>query len=603
MSSAADADKVTQLLSLLPSLISMARSSLIWGVDLERQDKGTEAVIQKFLKAHSTLPSLQTSRTALSLTKALEWQRLTRPDSCMKQALTIVAEAAVARITRLEDRNVLWVMVDERIIRSFSSSYEDFMSHKGLTHLGLAVMETLARQIIADVCAGNTESDQGAICIVEFKLAPAPAVRLQTRSFRDHVILRLSGLLSSLVRHYPSLIEEFYVINPSEEYLLGLDVPDRFLAHTTLLPSREDLAHYLGEAVPLDYGGKSPPLVEHDCLIRSESAAQQKEKYGLSKLQEVEPDPDTSVAINEAGQDEVANTESSPPSQPGLRLIFSEEIGPPTIILDPEDLKTASELCPGKMGARIVWAESDMLVKYGPGVRLAEAEAMHLVSHNTSIAIPKLLSAYILDGVAYIVMSYEKGEPFQDYWDCASDLQQQHVLHQLQDYVTQMRSITGEFIGGIDSSCCRDGIFEGGWGDYQLYQYGPYASEAEFNEGIVQALRDRLPPQSRGKEESFDSDFFNAEYILYQTVRELRGHAIVFSHGDLHTGNMLIRSDGTVVVLDWGLAGYWPEYWEFYRAMFNPPWRSAWDRMVEKFIPPYYVEYSIMKKVFGTVWN
>lgn len=97
--------------------------------------------------------------------------------------------------------------------------------------------------------------------------------------------------------------------------------------------------------------------------------------------------------------------------------------------------------------------------------------------------------------------------------------------------------------------------------------------------------------------------FFNSEYMLYQTVRGLKPHRIVFTHGDLHPGNLIVWADGTAVLLDWGLAGFWLEYWEFYHALFNPPWRASWDRMVKKLIPPFYVEHSVIKRVFGTVWN
>ncbi|OJK04279.1 hypothetical protein ASPACDRAFT_1877681 [Aspergillus aculeatus ATCC 16872] len=569
-----DAEKVTQLYSQLPSLISKARHSLIWGVDLEQGGQGTEAIIRKFLRAYSILPSLQISRASQSLRRTLEWQRFNRAET-MNEALAIVKESGIAHITRLQGKFVLWVIIDERVIKGFASSYEEFMTRKGLMHLGLAVMESLAKLEIQEVCTGEPISDQAAACVIEFRLASMPAAQPQRMPFRDMIIQKPNDLVSSIDLHYPSLLDIFYVINPSEEYLLTLGVPDRFLAHTTLLSHREDLVHYLGKAVPVEYGGEGEALLDGDYLVGTELTEQNRQSPGqitASEGQEVDSQTVPGVGAVQTAQVN-ADITGSGPREP--TLIFSEKIGPPTIILDPEDLKSATELCPRKMGARIVWADDDMLVKYGHGVRLAEAEAMHLVSSRTSIPIPKLLSAYILDGVGHI----------------------------LQDYVTQMRSIIGRFIGGIDSSPCRDGIFEGGYGQYESYRYGPYASEPEFNEGVVQALRDRLPPESRVEVNRPDSAFFTREYIMYQTVRGLRGHSIVFTHGDLHPGNLLVRADGVVVVLDWGLAGYWPEYWEFYRAMFNPPWRPVWDRMIENFIPPYYVESEIMKKVFGIVWN
>ncbi|KJK66617.1 Phosphotransferase enzyme family protein [Aspergillus parasiticus SU-1] len=272
------------------------------------------------------------------------------------------------------------------------------------------------------------------------------------------------------------------------------------------------------------------------------------------------------------------------PEEPKLRLIYSEDIGPPTFILDPEDLKDTEDLLPDRMDACLAWADTDMLVKFGHGVHLAEAEALHLVSKRTTIAAPKLLSAYILDGTGYIIISYEHGTPFEQYWDNTSETEHQRILAQLTDYVQQMRAIEGSFIGGLDHSPCRDGVFEGGYGDHTKYSYGPYESES-FNEGMVQALRDWLPAKLLESENDPQSNFWASEYILQQTVRGLKGHKIVFTHCDLHGGNMLVRYDSTVVLLDWGLSGFWPECWEFYRAIFNPPWRTPWDRMVEDLSP------------------
>ncbi|KAB8224489.1 kinase-like domain-containing protein [Aspergillus novoparasiticus] len=359
-----------------------------------------------------------------------------------------------------------------------------------------------------------------------------------------------------------------YIIYPSPEYLAILDVPEYLLRNTILLQKPEDLALHLSPDIPAKYGGNRSAQNEPEGESNGDSSTEEKESVQQC---------------------------TTSPEEPKLRLIYSEDIGPPTIILDPEDLKDAEDLLPDKMGARLAWADTDMLVKFGHGVRLAEAEALHLVSKRTTIAVPNLLSACILDGTGYITISYEPGTPFEQYWDNASETEHQRILAQLTDYVQQTRGIEGNFIGAPDHSPCRDGVFEGGYGDHTKYSYGPYESE-------VQALRDRLPGKLLQSENDPESNFWASEYILHQTVRGLKGHKIVFTHGDLHECNMLVRSDGTVVLLDWGLSGFWPEYWEFYRAMFNPPWRTSWDRMVERFILPYYVEYDVMKKIFGTIW-
>jgi len=215
-----------------------------------------------------------------------------------------------------------------------------------------------------------------------------------------------------------------------------------------------------------------------------------------SKTQSDSTAVSTIIKTPEAEKEIPTSLRNPKPMEEEPRLVYSETIGPPSIILDPDDLQTTVGLCPGKMGASLTFADSDMIVKYGHGVRLAEAEALHLVSTCTTIAAPKLLSAYILDGTGYIIMSYEQGEPLEHYWR-VSEGEQNRILEQLRGYVSQMRDITGNFIADLDESPCRDGIFEAGYGDYTRYSYGPYPSEETFNEEIVQALRDRLSQNPR----------------------------------------------------------------------------------------------------------
>ncbi|PIG79348.1 hypothetical protein AARAC_009108 [Aspergillus arachidicola] len=439
------------------------------------------------------------------------------------------------------------------ILKGFLPLHEDLSMSAGITDLRVAVVELLAILLLSSqwTLTGRSIKQPG-------KVQEA-----------------LSDLIALIHSRYPYLLEKTYIIYPSPEYLAILDVPEYLLRNTILLQKPEEMT------------GQENRQNEPEGESKGDSSTEEKESLCGQASQGVESTDSQQCTTS--------------PEEPKLRLIYPEDIGPPTIILDPEDLKDAEDFLPDKMGARLAWADTDMLVKFGHGVRLAEAEALHLVSKHTTLAVPKLLSAYILDGTGYI-MSYEHGTSFQQYWDNASETEHERILAQPTNYVQQMRAIERNFIGGLDRSPCRDGVFEGGYGDHTLYSYGPYEPEESFNEGMVQALRDQLPAKLLESENDPESNFWASEYILQQTVRGLKGHKIVFIHGDLHDGNMLVRSDGTVVLLDWGLSGFWPEYWEFYRAMFNRPWRTSWDRMVERFIPPYYVEYDVMKKIIGTIW-
>ncbi|KAE8352201.1 kinase-like domain-containing protein [Aspergillus coremiiformis] len=602
--------KETQMiLETLGSLTSDARHDEIWGTDLnEGEPRVVRTIVQKFLQQNAIIPSLQVPKTSSSLAKTLLWRRRATPRALMDQAKSILPELGLFYITKSHERCILWATIDEMTMRGFSSLHDDLSKFAGIRDLGVAAMELLATLLLSQAADKDGKLDQVASCVLEFRLHQKPGGRPGYTSFRSYVRKALRDLVALIPSHYPCLFDKTYIISPSHEYLASFDIAEYLQRNTLLLEKPEDLALHLGSDIPSKYGGSGRPLAEVNCLkqVRLDTEDQKI----IRNAPGVEEKGDSSTTDRKTFHEQTSQLRGSSDSQqsesaskqPDLRLIYSEVIGAPTIILDPEDLKDAEDLIPNKMGAHLAWADTNMLVKFGHGVRLAEAEALHLVSTRTTIPVPQLLSAYILDGTGYIIMSYEHGTPFEKYWDGASQSEQQRLLAQLADYVQQMREIKGDFIGGLDRSPCRDGVFEGGYGDYTKYSYGPYESEETFNEGMVQALRDRLPSKLLESENDPESMFWTREYILYQTVRALKGHTIVFTHGDLHGGNTLVRSDGTVVLLDWGLSGFWPEYWEFYRAMFNPPWRTSWDRMVERFIPPYYVEYDVMKRIFGTIW-
>lgn len=53
---------------------------------------------------------------------------------------------------------------------------------------------------------------------------------------------------------------------------------------------------------------------------------------------------------------------------------------------------------------------------------------------------------------------------------------------------------------------------------------------------------------------------------LYHVI--FSGHKSVFTHGDLFPGNIILREDKTVVIIDWERAGWYPSFWEYCKTMF-----------------------------------
>ncbi|KAI1652395.1 kinase-like protein [Daldinia decipiens] len=264
-------------------------------------------------------------------------------------------------------------------------------------------------------------------------------------------------------------------------------------------------------------------------------------------------------------------------------LITSSLLGPPPYVLDPQDLPDSFDPFPGKIGSQFRQVDEDTLVKYGPKVSLAEAEAMDYVSQHTSIKCPKVLGAYVLNGAGHIIMSFEHDREV--------------VIEQMQRYMSEMRSIKGDYVGGFNRSPCVAGEFQ--WDFYHSdHKYGPYPDEFGFNEGIMEALSRASPGSDNMDPESRE---YNERYAIRQLVHSLRNHEIVFTHGDLNTGNILVQDDMTVVILDWYTAGFYPAYWEWYKATWHGLFQPSFIRQVERYIPPYWLETNIMNQMFNKI--
>ncbi|ETS85118.1 hypothetical protein PFICI_03143 [Pestalotiopsis fici W106-1] len=278
-------------------------------------------------------------------------------------------------------------------------------------------------------------------------------------------------------------------------------------------------------------------------------------------------------------------------------LVISKLLGPPPYVLDPETLADSFNPFPWMKGNSFRQVDENTLVKYGGSVTLVEAEAMDFISRQTSVKCPQVLGAYELDGTAHILMSFEHGKLLYEFWQDASESEKEAVIGKLQHYLKEMRGIKGDYVGGFNRNPCRAGEFEWDF-DKTDHKYGPYADEDGFNHGIAEALSRASP---KPDVEDPESPEYNRMYTIQQLVHSLRGHDIVFTHGDLHPGNILVQDDLNVVILDWNTAGFYPAYWEWYKATWHGTFMPSFIRQVERYIPPYWIEANILSQIYNWI--
>jgi len=90
---------------------------------------------------------------------------------------------------------------------------------------------------------------------------------------------------------------------------------------------------------------------------------------------------------------------------------------------------------------------------------------------------------------------------------------------------------------------------------------GPFRTEREFN----LFLRNGIESTENMGEGEAKRDV--ERLIKMHWEEEKRQLKTVFTHGDISVSNILVKGDKVVGLIDFEMAGFYPEYWEYTTAM------------------------------------
>lgn len=212
-----------------------------------------------------------------------------------------------------------------------------------------------------------------------------------------------------------------------------------------------------------------------------------------------------------------------------------------------------------------------------PDAARNEFNALQLVRKYTSIPAPQALDLVIKpaprhDAFAspetYLIMTRLPGHPLSQCQEVLSDADCEQVIAQLREYTAEIRNIPKKVnsemaICNSLGEACRDPRVRGG------DAVGPFSDESAFS----QTLR-------------------------YSDDPSRRGHEIVYTHADLNPRNILVDKfrgpDGSwswrvTGIVDWESSGYYPEYWEYTKAMFEG---FRWTRRYNKLVTAVFERYG-----------
>jgi len=188
----------------------------------------------------------------------------------------------------------------------------------------------------------------------------------------------------------------------------------------------------------------------------------------------------------------------------------------------------------------------------------SELEALHFVSQQTSIPVPRVHATYRHHDRLYIEMDYIEGETLDAAWrNYLLPDQKSKVLKKLKGFVEQLRELQPpqpEFVASAKGE---------GAVDYRIgtKPFGPYRSHDDFHS----VLRGRIPLEDCSK--------VFAEVVTRCHPRKYRTH---FCHADLAPRNIIVRGDEIAAIVDWQFSGWFPEYWEYTKAHYSLYICSDW---------------------------
>lgn len=240
-----------------------------------------------------------------------------------------------------------------------------------------------------------------------------------------------------------------------------------------------------------------------------------------------------------------------------------------------EILKTGVDLS-WTPDVKVISVGEHFVVKYGPKVRLQEGENMLFVQQTTRIRIPTVYALFEHEGTSYIVMERVRGEPLASCWDNLDEDSRAKLTAQLRRYFDELRKVEPPgYYGGIWGQQVLDPCltYRSSWdSEAQGSVVGSIDTEEEWVEQML-AVLEHTGPMPRGNKRD--------RWLPYCQAVLMKEYWPVFTHGDIHNGNVLLGEDGVVTVLDWEFSGWCPAWWEWCVSHMDRPLRGFTARLGE----------------------
>jgi hypothetical protein len=206
------------------------------------------------------------------------------------------------------------------------------------------------------------------------------------------------------------------------------------------------------------------------------------------------------------------------------------------------------------------------MIKYGSysspdtdsGICFQEGENMLFVQQSTIIPIPKLYAMFHDEktGLNFIIQEFIPGNCLQMVWDKIDGAQKKAIASQMRRNMDELRRIPSPgYYGTLWRQPIRETLFTA-----ERYSQRPHPDKAisgsheteyQWTEAMLRYLDTDIvrshPPDRPALERAYRTVFNNHS-------------GSVFTHCHLYYCHLILREDGTVVIVNWENAGWYPTY-------------------------------------------
>ena len=273
---------------------------------------------------------------------------------------------------------------------------------------------------------------------------------------------------------------------------------------------------------------------------------------------------------------------------------------PPELL--PTPLPTVAEILASKERVsdpfqnRVVRVNEHYAVKFGHRATVQEGENALFVQQSTSIPVPKIYALFQAPVEGYkpdptfIVMDYIPGKPLHEVWQTLTAPERRDVISQLRRHMNELRSIPSPgYYGGIWKQPILAKEFEDVHDPWTPFCRGPEISGPhETEEQFVDAMwrcYDKIlqyDDDRPGVRERYSA------WVRRQYHGAFKGHRSVFTHADLYLANIMLQPDGSVVIMDWEHAGWYPSFYEYCSSSLLLAHTSNWDELLYDIFDEHY---------------